>query len=151
MVHVTDTVVLPETAVDLESLRILAANGIRFTIMAPRQAHRTRALKGRHHWKEVSGELVDPSTPYTIPLGNDQSIAVFFSRSLAEAVQEEHAVAVLARRDLEHLFGVGCASAPRLALRRTRELHRIGDNLGEHVRHQTPDPLTTTPTVFAKM
>lgn len=79
---------LPETAVDLESLRILAAQGIRFTIMAPRQAYRTRSIKGRHHWKEVSGGLVDPSTPYSIPLGDDQSITGFFydepiSRSVA--------------------------------------------------------------------
>ena len=38
---------LPETAVDLESLDILAEQGIRFTILAPHQARRTRRPGGR--------------------------------------------------------------------------------------------------------
>ena len=38
---------LPETAVDLESLDILAELGIRFTILAPRQASKVRAVE-RH-------------------------------------------------------------------------------------------------------
>src|SRR5690554_5786576 len=33
---------LPETAVDLETLDVLAESGIQFTILAPRQAERTR-------------------------------------------------------------------------------------------------------------
>ena len=37
---------LPETAVDLESLELLAEMGVRFTILAPRQANRVRPLEG---------------------------------------------------------------------------------------------------------
>ena len=33
---------LPETAVDTETLEVLAENGIQFTILAPRQAQRMR-------------------------------------------------------------------------------------------------------------
>ena len=33
---------LPETAVDTETLEVLAENGIQFTILAPRQAQRIR-------------------------------------------------------------------------------------------------------------
>ena len=38
---------LPETAVDTETLEVLAENGILFTILAPRQAKRVRA-QGQH-------------------------------------------------------------------------------------------------------
>ena len=44
---------LPETAVDLETLEILAEQGIRFTILAPHQASRVRGV-GDEEWKDVS-------------------------------------------------------------------------------------------------
>ncbi|MEI9974644.1 MAG: hypothetical protein WDO73_22910 [Ignavibacteriota bacterium] len=45
---------LPETAVDLETLDILAQHGIKFTVLAPRQAKRVRKIGGRN-WHEVEG------------------------------------------------------------------------------------------------
>ncbi|WP_231476633.1 hypothetical protein [Methanoculleus sp. MH98A] len=54
---------LSETAVDIESLEILAAAGIRFTILAPHQAAGVRAL-GEEGWKDVSGGQVDTKMPY---------------------------------------------------------------------------------------
>lgn len=54
----------PETAVDLETLDVLAENGIRFTILAPWQA-------------DLSGAL-DPSRPYRVALPGGREIAVFF-------------------------------------------------------------------------
>jgi len=68
---------LPETAVDLESLDILAELGIRFTILAPRQAHKVRAVGGTE-WYDVSGEKIDPSMAYTLRLPSDRSISLFF-------------------------------------------------------------------------
>ncbi|TMJ12012.1 MAG: glycoside hydrolase, partial [Bacillati bacterium ANGP1] len=53
---------LPETAVDTETLEVLAAHGIRFTILAPRQAARARP-PGRD-WIDVRGGRIDPSRPY---------------------------------------------------------------------------------------
>src|SRR5215469_15802856 len=44
---------LPETAVDIETLEILAQFGIKFTILAQSQAARTRKLGGRS-WRDVS-------------------------------------------------------------------------------------------------
>src|SRR5256885_6428217 len=54
---------LPETAVDMEALEILAGFGIRFTILSPYQARRTRKLRGRA-WRDASGGGVVPSFPF---------------------------------------------------------------------------------------
>jgi alpha-amylase/alpha-mannosidase (GH57 family) len=68
---------LPETAVDVETLGILAAHGIRFTILAPRQARRVRR-HGSRSWKDVSGDRIDPSRAYLCRLPSRQSINLFF-------------------------------------------------------------------------
>ena len=57
----------PETAVDLETLETLAELGIRFTILAPRQAKRVKPAKGKD-WQDVSNGCIDPTMPYTLRL-----------------------------------------------------------------------------------
>ena len=68
---------LPETAVDTETLEIMAQLGIKFTILSPYQARRTKRLRGRA-WKDVNGGKVDPSTPYVVRLPSGQRMTVFF-------------------------------------------------------------------------
>ena len=68
---------LPETAADIETLEVLAENGIRFTVLAPRQAARVRRKAGRK-WVDVSGSQIDPSRAYTVQLPSRRSINVFF-------------------------------------------------------------------------
>lgn len=68
---------LPETAVDLETLDVLAEHGIKFTILAPRQAKRVRRRTGRG-WKDVSGGRIDPSRAYLQRLPSRRQISVFF-------------------------------------------------------------------------
>ncbi len=68
---------LPETAVDLETLDILARCGIRFTILSPYQAKRTRKLRGRA-WRDAGGGRIDPSMPYEVRTPSGKRIAVFF-------------------------------------------------------------------------
>ncbi|MEW6458955.1 MAG: DUF3536 domain-containing protein [Bacillota bacterium] len=68
---------LPETAVDLETLAVLAEQGIRFTILAPHQARRVRAI-GAGHWKTVGPEGIDTSMPYRLNLEAGRSIGLFF-------------------------------------------------------------------------
>ena len=68
---------LPETAVDLESLEVLAEHGIGFTILSPRQARRIRHINGGD-WQEVGGGRIDPSRPYRVRLPSGKSIALFF-------------------------------------------------------------------------
>ncbi|MEA1943755.1 MAG: DUF3536 domain-containing protein [Euryarchaeota archaeon] len=68
---------LPETAVDLETLDILAEHGIGFTILAPRQAQRVREI-GKEEWEDVNDEEIDPRMPYLCRLPSGRTINLFF-------------------------------------------------------------------------
>ena len=68
---------LPETAVDLESLDLMAKEGIRYAILEPHQAHRVRK-KGSREWQDVTGGRIDPKVPYKLRLPSGGTIAVFF-------------------------------------------------------------------------
>lgn len=68
---------LPETAVDLETLEILAQLQIRFTILAPHQARRVRRI-GARAWRDVSGGRIDPTQAYERRLPSGRKIALFF-------------------------------------------------------------------------
>lgn len=68
---------LAETAVDTETLEILAEAGIGFTVLAPHQAAAVRRIGGAR-WTDVSGSRIDPSRAYRCPLPSGRSIALFF-------------------------------------------------------------------------
>jgi alpha-amylase/alpha-mannosidase (GH57 family) len=68
---------LAETAVDYESLDLMAEMGIKFTILAPRQAKRVRELKAGSAWIDVA-DKVDPRMPYLCRLPSGRSITIFF-------------------------------------------------------------------------
>ena len=68
---------LAETAADTETLEVLAKHGIKFTILSPFQASRTREL-GKKHWKDVNGAKIDPTRPYLCRLPSKKTIALFF-------------------------------------------------------------------------
>jgi len=65
---------LAETAVDLETLDILAEQGIKYTILAPHQAARYRRT-GEEKWSE---EPIDPTRAYLCRLDSGRSINLFF-------------------------------------------------------------------------
>ncbi len=60
--HVAEGMWFAETAVDLETLRIAAECGVRYTVLAP--------------WQ--TAEAVDPTEPYRVALGDGLSMTVFF-------------------------------------------------------------------------
>jgi alpha-amylase/alpha-mannosidase (GH57 family) len=62
---------LPETAVDLETLGLLAKHGIKFTILAPSQAKYVEGV-------EVTGQRIDPARAYRQRLPGGNSIDLFF-------------------------------------------------------------------------
>ena len=73
---------LAETAVNRSVLDLLAQEGIRFTILAPEQCARTRAIPAKGapeaNWTNTPHSGVDPRHPYTIRLNEGRSITVFF-------------------------------------------------------------------------
>ena len=87
---------LAETAVDSETLELLADNGILFTVLAPGQCARVRPLpeppkrktkadkeageaaKVAVPWHETPNASVDPTRPYLVRLKTGKNIAIFF-------------------------------------------------------------------------
>ena len=67
---------LPETAADNESLEVLAEAGVKFTILAPHQAQRVRALD-TEAWEDA-GSGIDPSRPYLWRGPRGLSLVLFF-------------------------------------------------------------------------
>ncbi len=68
---------LPETAVDLKTMDILAELGISFTILAPRQAAKVRQT-GKDTWNDVSDGRIDPTMAYELQLPSGRKLNVFF-------------------------------------------------------------------------
>ena len=87
---------LSETAVDSQTLDLLAENGILFTVLAPSQCARVRPLTEQPKrqpkldagksanpaastpWQETPNAGVDTTRPYLVKLKSGRSIAVFF-------------------------------------------------------------------------
>ncbi|MCA9406542.1 MAG: DUF3536 domain-containing protein [Candidatus Omnitrophica bacterium] len=67
---------LPETAVDTESLEIMAELGIKFTILAPRQAAQIKHKE--EQWQKVVDEKFDYQKPYLCRLPSGRSMVLFF-------------------------------------------------------------------------
>ncbi len=68
---------LPETAVNTETLEVLAQHGILYTILSPYQAKRVRK-KGAKEWTDATGAKVDPRRPYFCKLPSGKKINLFF-------------------------------------------------------------------------
>lgn len=80
---------LAETAVCTETLEALARAGIKFTILAPRQAEAVKA-PGAEDWDEVDEQTLPTDRPYLVRLPSGKEIAVFFyDGPLSQAVAFE--------------------------------------------------------------
>jgi alpha-amylase/alpha-mannosidase (GH57 family) len=66
---------LAETAVNTESLEVMASHGIQFTILAPRQAKAIRKV-GTSEWTSIDN--IDSRRPYWCQLPSGRRIALFF-------------------------------------------------------------------------
>ena len=81
---------LAETAVDAETLELLAEHGIKFTVLAPRQCRRVRKIAGDGVWQPTPNDTVDSTQPYLVRFGSGASIAVFFyNGSVSQAIAFE--------------------------------------------------------------
>ncbi len=119
---------LPETAVDVATLEILAAQRLAFTILAPHQAWRIRSGP-ESPWYYVNDATLDATVPYQCRLPSGRSIAVFFyDAALSKAIAFEgllHDGAALAERL--------CAPIPDGG-RRIRAVATDGESYGHHHR-----------------
>lgn len=121
---------LPETAVDLETLDIMAEHNIRFTVLSPYQAHRVRPLAGGD-WRET-GPGVDPTMPYRINLPETgRSINVFFyNGDISRAVAFEKLLTNGERFARRLLGGFQRNGSPQLS-----NIATDGETYGHHHRH----------------
>jgi alpha-amylase/alpha-mannosidase (GH57 family) len=122
---------LAETAANTESLELLAQHGIKFTVLAPHQCKRIRALRDGAGWSDTPGASVDTTRPYLVRFDSGVSIAVFFydgptSRAIA----------------FEGLLNSGEAFAARLkaGFRDTAQPQLVhvatdGESYGHHHKH----------------
>ena len=69
---------LPEAAVDLQTLDILASMGIQFAILSPHQAWRMRRIGDEQDWQDVIGGRIDPTRAYQQTMPSGRKIALFF-------------------------------------------------------------------------
>ena len=119
---------LPETAVDLETLEILAGQGIGFTVLAPHQAARVR-FPPHGHWKKAGEQGVDPRRAYELRLPSKRRIQLFFyDEALSKAVAFEGMAA-----DGAALAGrLGRAFSPEPSQAQLVHLASDGETFGHH-------------------
>lgn len=120
---------LPETAVDLESLELMAEAGIKYTILSPYQV---AATLDHGEWTDAVGGSVDTGVPYTVQLFGGRTIGVFFyngplSQEIAfNGILEDGSI--LAKRLVQALGEPG--DEPRLS-----HVATDGETYGHHHRH----------------
>ena len=122
---------LPETAVDTASLEAMAAEDIRFTILAPYQAAEIRPPDGEHLAPPGDGGA-DPGIPYVQHLPSGRSIIVFYyDGPLSQAVAFDRLLddgPDFARR----LNDVACSGHGESRL---TNIATDGESYGHHHRH----------------
>ena len=121
---------LPETAVDINSLEMLAEAGIAFTILEPNQAARKRKI-GDKDWVDAKGRI-DPTMAYRCHLPSGRSIAIFFyDGPISRAVAFEK---LLARGEtLAHRLVDAFSDARRKA--QLVNISTDGETYGHHHRY----------------
>ena len=121
---------LAETAANTDSLEVLAAHGIKFTILASRQAKAVRRI-GEEKWTELPHQAIDIRQPYLCKLPSGRSIAIFFYHPvIAQAVAFEgllNSGRQFAKRIVDALDE---SETPQLA-----HFATDGESYGHHHRH----------------
>ncbi len=121
---------LAETAADTETLEVLAGQGIRFTILAPRQAKAFRKI-GAEEWHTPGHGGIDTRRPYLCRLPSGRSIVLFFYHGeIAQAVAFEGLLnngSYFAERFTEAFDG---GEEPQLV-----HIATDGESYGHHHRH----------------
>lgn len=126
---------LAETAIDMDTVVALIRGGIRFTVLAPTQAHRVRVF-GADDWKDVSDNTIDPGRAYRIypldpngePLCAGHLDVFFYDGPISSAVGFEH----LLRDASAYLARLKSAWVPEADLPRLVSVGTDGESYGHH-------------------
>ncbi len=126
---------LAETAVDHDTLDLLAQHGIRFVVLAPLQCKHVRSITpgGNAAWRAVTPETLDTRIAFRVPLKDGRSIAAFFyDGRISQAVAFE---GLLGSGDkfaarLMGGFSEAASAAPQLV-----HIATDGESYGHHHRH----------------
>jgi alpha-amylase/alpha-mannosidase (GH57 family) len=122
---------LPETAVDIETLDIMAQLGIRFTILSTHQASEVRDLN-QGSWTDVSGRRIDPTMAYQLNLPSGGKISIFFyDGPISQAVSFEHLLSS-GEHLLQRLMGAFSEERPGPQL---VHIATDGETYGHHQQH----------------
>jgi alpha-amylase/alpha-mannosidase (GH57 family) len=126
---------LPETAVNYSTLRVLVRHGMKYLLLSPFQALRTRPLGGKK-WTDVSQGRIDPTQPYRCLVKDesgkkhsDQFIDLFF---YDEGISKEVAFGDLLKDG--KAFSVQLAQAFQPLKQRPQLIHIAtdGETYGHH-------------------
>jgi len=69
---------LSETAVDVQTLELLALAGLKFTVLSPNQAHSVRKISVQTAWTEVLHGRINTRMPYACRFASGNEISIFF-------------------------------------------------------------------------
>ncbi len=127
---------LSETAVDTETLSLMAEEGIKFTILSPTQAESVRPLADSAEdkpWQDVRGGRINPTRPYRVLFGRRERSFIdvfFYDGPVSRAVAHEKLLAsgedLLGR--IEEAFGAH-NDGPELV-----SLATDGESYGHHFK-----------------
>jgi len=123
---------LPETAVDLETLDILAEHDIKFTILAPQQARRVRRI-GTGQWQDVDRNSLDTTQPYLCRLASDRTISLFFHNGAVSGDVAEGVILQNGEVFAQRLTDVFTETAGRKA--QLANIATDGETYGHHHRY----------------
>ena len=119
---------LPETAVGLETLDIMARAGIKFAVLAPHQAARIRK-RGESAWRDAAGCPLDAAYEISLPEGRKMAL-FFYNGAISNAVGFEKLLSD-GSHFLDRLMG---AFSPKCDRAQLAHIAVDGETFGHHHR-----------------
>jgi len=119
---------LPETAVDLETLDIMAQQGIKFVVLAPHQAKNIRK-RGETRWQSVANCGIDTGKAYEIELPSGRNMAIFFYNGAISSAVGFHGLLGDGNNFLNRLMG---AFSNELSCSQLVHIAVDGETFGHH-------------------
>ena len=147
---------LSEAAVDRETMRLMAEQGILYTILAPHQAVRVRRIGFAQDWESVHHESVNTRHAYRVLLeGGKQFHVFFYNAALSRAIAFQGLLNNGDQFTYQLLNNFGRGNAPQLVSTATDgesfgHHHRFGDMAAAYALKKIRDHRSARITNFAE-